>query len=131
MERQEAAAAGDLPFDLIDVFLRGQVRGFFVEVAVAAVGDDHDRIGRVERRRVCGPAVPVVFDGDLIADIRVVEHHLQELDRPRVVVDAVPFRAVALLTGDQDDLLLAIDLGGSRRPASQQYRCRQRCTQTD
>ena len=74
------------------------------QIAVATIGDDHDGVGVVERSFLVRPAIEVIFDPHLLGDVRIIEHHFDELDRPGIVVNSVSDRPVTLLPRDEDNL---------------------------
>ena len=115
VKRDEPAAPLHLPTHERHAVGRLQMRRFLVEIAVAPVRDHHDRRRVLERALVFGPTVEVELDRDAVPYARVVEHHFQKAHRPRVVVDAIALRTVALLAGDEHDFLKARGISGGQR----------------
>ena len=102
---QKPAAAIDLFLDSLEVLVRAKVRSLLIEVTVASVRDDHDGVGIIERLEIAGHAVEVILNAHLLADIRVIEHHLEQLDGPGIVMNPIPRRPMRLRPGNEHDFL--------------------------
>jgi hypothetical protein len=73
-------------------------------VSVASIRNHHDGVGVVERCWIGGEPVEVILNSHVLTNIRVVEHHLEELHGPRIIVQPVANWTVALGAGNQNYL---------------------------
>ena len=105
MKCQETTAPVNLLLDLFQMCCIGNVRRFRKFLTVSAIRDNHDGVGVIQRLRIFRPAIQMIFDLDFVSNIGIVEHDLEQFDRPGIIMNSVSHGPMAFGACDQNNLM--------------------------